>query len=116
MDAILNSKNMISDILNGISVVVEDDSITPEDPDNDQKCTLWVKEGDIYTPAIYILRTASCPEAIIWEIRGSPLRTLMMFMQASQPGLLKNRRVYGALIPCKVRIFPRRSANLKSAA
>ena len=43
MDAILNSKNMISDILNGISVVVEDDSITPEEVD-DQKCTLWLKK------------------------------------------------------------------------
>ena len=83
MDAILNSKNMISDILNGISVVVEDDSLTPEETDNDQKCTLWVKEGDIYTPDVTIQITNSLPSGVykmihhdrMWRATTVPVKT-----------------------------------------
>jgi hypothetical protein len=64
MDAILNSKNMISDIVNGISVVVDEEAVLPVDRDNDSKCTLWVKEGDVYTPDVTIQITNSLPSGI----------------------------------------------------
>lgn len=83
MDAVLNQPTVITDLLNGISVVVEDESLTPEDPDNDQKCTLWVKEGDIYTPDVTIQLINSLPSGVykmimhdrMWRATTVPVKT-----------------------------------------
>ena len=66
--------------------------------------------------SIYMFRTLSFPEAIICDMEGSPFNTLIMFMHASQPGLLKKRRMYGASMPWRVLTVPLRSANRKSVA
>jgi SpoVK/Ycf46/Vps4 family AAA+-type ATPase len=83
MDAILNSKNMISDIVNGISVVVDEEPLLPADRDNDSKCTLWVKEGDVYTPDVTIQITNSLPSGVykmvfadrVWRATTVPVKT-----------------------------------------
>jgi SpoVK/Ycf46/Vps4 family AAA+-type ATPase len=83
MDAILNSKNMISDIVNGISVVVDEEPLLPADQDNDSKCTLWVKEGDVYTPDVTIQITNSLPSGVykmvfadrVWRATTVPVKT-----------------------------------------
>jgi hypothetical protein len=83
MDAILNSKNMISDIVNGISVVVDEEAVLPVDRDNDSKCTLWVKEGDVYTPDVTIQITNSLPSGVykmvfadrVWRATTVPVKT-----------------------------------------
>jgi SpoVK/Ycf46/Vps4 family AAA+-type ATPase len=83
MDAILNSKNMISDIVNGISVVVDEEAVLPVDRDNDSKCTLWVKEGDVYTPDVTIQIANSLPSGVykmvfadrVWRATTVPVKT-----------------------------------------
>ena len=74
---------MISDILNGISVVVDEEPVLPADQDNDSKCTLWVKEGDVYTPDVTIQITNSLPSGVykmalidrVWRATTVPVKT-----------------------------------------
>lgn len=74
---------MISDILNGISVVVDEEPVPLADQDNDSKCTLWVKEGDVYTPDVTIQITNSLPSGVykmalidrVWRATTVPVKT-----------------------------------------
>lgn len=74
---------MISDIVNGISVVVDEEAVLPVDRDNDSKCTLWVKEGDVYTPDVTIQIANSLPSGVykmvfadrVWRATTVPVKT-----------------------------------------
>lgn len=74
---------MISDMLNGIRVVVDEEPVLPADQDNDSKCTLWVKEGDVYTPDVTIQITNSLPSGVykmalidrVWRATTVPVKT-----------------------------------------
>lgn len=83
MDALLNNLNQIANAAN-INIVVEDDMYVPNpEPESEEKCTLWVKEGDIYTPDVTIQLVNSLPSGVykmilhdrMWRATTVPVKT-----------------------------------------
>lgn len=75
---------MISDIISGINVVIEDDVVHPlVEEGNEEKCTLWIKEGDVYTPDTTIQITHTLPSGVYkmamidraWRATAVPIKT-----------------------------------------
>lgn len=83
MDALLNSINQLADATN-INIVVEDDMyVSNPESESEEKCTLWVKEGDIYTPDVTIQLVNSLPSGVykmihhdrMWRATTVPVKT-----------------------------------------
>jgi len=83
MDALLSNLNQIANAAN-INIVVEDDMYGPNpEPESEEKCTLWVKEGDIYTPDVTIQLVNSLPSGVykmilhdrMWRATTVPVKT-----------------------------------------